>query len=139
MRGWPCVGFKAMCHLGMIEGTLRIPLMPLEGLSSQPGRGWKYNPGKLHSWSQSGPLLPTPCNSCRSSRFVACVAVSEAKHESPSWGHLGKGLAFMEYLLCAGNLQLSSGPFYPCHSLIRLIITIVPILCGKGEPSFHSW
>lgn len=57
MSGWPAAGFKAMCHLGMTKGTLKIPLVPLEGLSSQPGGGRKYNPGKLHSWSQRGPLL----------------------------------------------------------------------------------
>ena len=49
-----------MCHVGMTEGTLRILLVPLEGLSSQLGGGQKYNPGKLHSWSQRGPLPSFP-------------------------------------------------------------------------------
>lgn len=34
MSGWPSAGFKAMCHLGLTKGTLRMPLMSLEGLSS---------------------------------------------------------------------------------------------------------
>lgn len=34
MNGWPCAGFKAMCHLRLTKGTLRISLVPLEGLAS---------------------------------------------------------------------------------------------------------
>lgn len=82
MSDWPGAGLKAMCHLGMTKGTLRIPLVPLEGLSSQPGGGRKHNPGKLHSCSQRGPLLSFARTAAGSSRLVAYRAVSEAEHVS---------------------------------------------------------
>lgn len=132
MSDWPGAGLKAMCHLGMTKGTLRIPLVPLKGLSSQPGGGWKHNPGKLHSCSQRGPLLSVARTAAGPLAWLP-IGQSQRLSMSPRWGCLGKGLPFIEHQLCARSLQLSPAcPFHPCLSLIRLATITAPISCmGK--------
>lgn len=106
--------------------------MPLDGLLSQPGEGRKYNPGKLHSWSQRGPLLSV---SPTAAGPLALLPGGQSQRPSPS---LQAGAAKGKHWRSPSTscVQGTRSPAFcvclPCRTPVRLITATAAMSCmGK--------
>lgn len=88
---------------------------------------------------------PVSPDSCGSSRLAPVWQPQKLHKKSPSWGCGGKGLEFIEHLLCARTVKLgASWPFHPCRSPRKADDCHRScFMLGDGEarlaPSSHSW